>query len=810
MAAITQRIPNFLRGVSQQTDDLKLPGQVRDMINGYPDPTFGLLKRPGGKFIAELKDSGGTLITPTALNNAYIFSIFRDDTEQYLVALICNQSPSSNNEVKIWKLSDGSPVTVAYGSNAKDYLATAKENFQVLTVNDYTFITNTAKTVSTLAAPSYTANTKATVRILSVEYSAEYKVIINGSTASITTRNSDSPGSTPTRILNYEDILNDLKTAIDGLSISGLTVTKKDNTLELSRTSAFSIEAIGGKVGDALYCYQDAVENLTRLPKISSDGRIVKVANSNIGQDDYYLEYDAYNGGGSWIETRAPNVSAGLDAATMPHQLVRQSNGSFRFEAVAWESRLVGDNDSNPHPSFVGSTISQLFFYNNRLGALSEDNVTFSQAGDYFNFYSQTALTSVASDPIDISCASVRPAKLFAVMPTAQGLVLFSRTQQFMITADTGVFTPSTVSITSIANYEIDVLNRPVDMGTTMAFVSKVTSYTRVFEMETRGSQDSPIVVDISAVVPEWIPSTIDQVVSSPQNSILSLGSRGSNNLYLFRYYTSGEQRELQSWFKWKMSGNVLHHAISEDTMFLCTKQANSVVLQRVDLVQSPETSPIQTQDGIYVDPRLDIWRTNPTRSYDSANDRTKVYLGFKHDSALSPCIVSGQAVTGSSNYLDIGLITLPTQVLTDGSGDYVWVNGTDITGDQVIIGYLYDMEVDLPNIYVRSGENNRTADLTGSLVISRLKINTGLTGEFSFLVKAKGSNDWTESFVVADANYYPANDVPLDRSKLYTLPLHQKAKNMNLKMKASGPFPVSLISMDWEGHYSTKYYKRK
>ena len=47
MAAVTQRINNYLGGVSRQSDDKKLPGQVRECLNGYPDPTFGLTKRPG-------------------------------------------------------------------------------------------------------------------------------------------------------------------------------------------------------------------------------------------------------------------------------------------------------------------------------------------------------------------------------------------------------------------------------------------------------------------------------------------------------------------------------------------------------------------------------------------------------------------------------------------------------------------------------------------------------------------------------------------------------------------------------------------
>ena len=56
MPAVTQLIPNFLGGVSKQNDDKKLEGQVTECINGYPDPTYGLLKRPGMKFIDKLKN----------------------------------------------------------------------------------------------------------------------------------------------------------------------------------------------------------------------------------------------------------------------------------------------------------------------------------------------------------------------------------------------------------------------------------------------------------------------------------------------------------------------------------------------------------------------------------------------------------------------------------------------------------------------------------------------------------------------------------------------------------------------------------
>ena len=54
MSTISQSIPNLLSGISQQPDNRKRPGQLRDAINAFPDFALGLLKRPGGKFISKV------------------------------------------------------------------------------------------------------------------------------------------------------------------------------------------------------------------------------------------------------------------------------------------------------------------------------------------------------------------------------------------------------------------------------------------------------------------------------------------------------------------------------------------------------------------------------------------------------------------------------------------------------------------------------------------------------------------------------------------------------------------------------------
>ena len=810
MATVTQRIPSYLGGVSQQTDDLKFPGQLRTCLNGYPEPTFGMIKRPGGKFLAELKNTSNVLITPGDFDNGRWFSIFRDSTEQYVGVI-------KGTAISIWSLVDGSAKTVTYGSGAAAYLTGAKDDYDILTINDYTFITNKLTTVTTVAPSSYTLGVRATVRLLSVEYGAKYDVVVNGTTCTYTTFDAEAaivtPGQNRTTV-NEDVILNSLRASID--AIANIDAVRVGSTIEITSTNntPFTITAKGGQDGEGLTFFKDAVENASKLPSQSTHGRIVAVTNSVNQEDDFYLRFFANNGvsgPGYWEETIKPGISTGLTEATMPHQLIRNTNGTFTFQRAVWEPRLVGDDDSNPHPSFVGSTIQQLFFYNNRLGMLSEESVVTSQSGDFLNFYSNTALTSVASDPVDISCSSIRPAVLHGVVPVAQGLLLFSRSQQFLLTGDAGVITPANSSIKTISSYEMDPLNDPVDMGTTVAFVSKTPSYSRVFEMQTRGQDENPVVLDISRIVQEYVPSTIDQVVSSPQNSLLALGTTGSRDLFLFRFYASGDQRELQSWFQWKLSGVLQHITIDRDIVWAVTKQSASYVIHKIPLIQSPSTSVFLTSDGSKVDPRLDMWAAPASVAFNATpgNRYTKVYLPYKHDSSRTICVVTSNPNLTTPNYANAGLVLFPT-VLTDGGGQYAKIMDLDLSADSLIVGYTYDMDFELPRVYFRSGNDQQSSDYTAFLTVARMKFMFGLTGDVTFKLLAAGRSEWVDTQGVRDANYYLANDIPFVSTTQFTLPIHQRSENFRVRVFSSSPFPVSLVSMNWEGNYSPRFYARR
>ena len=109
MASISQVIPNYVQGISNQPDQLKIPGQVRDLKNAWPDVTRGCLKRPGSKHIADLHTySDGTWFT---------IDRGRDPTQQFLGKVWHTESRAPH--IQVWDL-NGKEREVAYADTPYD------------------------------------------------------------------------------------------------------------------------------------------------------------------------------------------------------------------------------------------------------------------------------------------------------------------------------------------------------------------------------------------------------------------------------------------------------------------------------------------------------------------------------------------------------------------------------------------------------------------------------------------------------------------------------------------------------------------
>ena len=746
MPAVTQRVDDYLGGVSRQSDDKKLPGQVEECINGYPDPTFGLTKRPGFQHI-------GNLGTGTTYDNSKWFFISRTETEKYIgcitPAVYNNASPpvlQSTGNIYIWNAITGVAITPTFIGSAQDYLTGARIDYDVLTIQDKSIITNRLVETGITSPPTtaqYAPNRQGTIRLTGSSLDNTYSGTVAGVSFSVTTSNTDGYASTLTQI----------ESAINGLGIPNLTVLRfKDNLyLERSGGSDFVLTATGGDFETAANSFQDQVPTLSELPSESKHGHVVKIVNSGALTSAYYLKFVANNGSGGpgfWEETISPSASTGLDASTMPHQLVNTAPDTFEFQPIPWVNRRAGDDNTNDHPSFIGQPINQSFFHNNRLGFLSADTVSMSQSGDFFNLYHSSAQVVTDADPVDLSANALKPVALHSVLPTSQGLVLFSANQQFLMSAEDGILTPAKTAIRAISSYEMDTLIDPVDTGTGISFISKTPSYTRVFSMVTRGEKENPIVSDIGRIVNEWIPSTVDTFISSAQNQFIAFSGQSTRYIYFFRQYSEGKDVKLQTWFNWLAPGNVQTIATDSDEFFAVTKQAGQFTLSKASLSQSPDDAIIVNNDGQRLNPCIDLYAQASSVVYDTAGNFSKCFIPYNDATNLTPVIII-KGTTATGQFIESGFTISPERVVESGN-TYFKVPVKDLTSiaSDVIVGYKYDFDVILPKTYYRLDNEMRQSDFTANLTIARMKFAVGLSGLMAFKLKSKGVRQGKREYI--------------------------------------------------------------
>ena len=321
MAAISQKLVGLVGGVSQQPDSLMLPGQLRECDNFYPDPTFGLVKRPGTQFVRRIENSAST---------GSWFFICKGLEEKLLLQV------TPLGVVKLWDAQSGIEQTVnALSSTATTYAShTKKDDLEVLQINDYVFVLNRTVTVEDDTATAAAQDPFGYVTLQTIAYDTSYTITIDGT--GFTYNTPTSSGSS----LNAATIVNGLASSINGNA--NYTATVVANYIHIKRTDGadFSLEATGSLSGSGLKAYKGIVGGIEDLPDQFLNNAVVGVTGSNDTEaDNYYLKFETSDNGtkgaGVWVETLKPGTSLGLDPTTMPHAIIREADGTYSFRELS-------------------------------------------------------------------------------------------------------------------------------------------------------------------------------------------------------------------------------------------------------------------------------------------------------------------------------------------------------------------------------------------------------------------------------------------------------------------------------------------
>ena len=644
---------------------------------------------------------------------------------------------------------------------------------------------------------------------------AYYKVTIEATSESIVQANlglvrpQPTPFDTETTI-TAESILGDIRTElIAGGSFSNSDITTIGTGLHIKRTSVFNAST---PVGELLNVVAGKVQDVGDLPSQCKHGMVVEVVNSEAEEDNHFVKFFGNNdkdGEGTWEECAKPGRKIRFDRSTMPVVLIRTADGNFRLAELdgasytisgdtyyhpQWDDALVGDDVTNPEPSFVGKQINKMLFFRNRFSILSDEYIVMSRPGDFTNFFAKSAIQFVASDPVDIAASSEYPAILYDGIQTNTGLVLFSKNQQFMLTTDSDVFSPQTAKINALSTYNFNFATNPISLGTTIGFLDNAGKFSRFFEMAQIQREGEPEIIEQSAVVNRLFEKDLKLISNSRENDVVFFSEENQPTLYGYKYFDNIRERKLASWFKWTLTGNIQYHCMQDDNLFVVVRNNNKDQLLKYSIKMDSNTFAL-AENRVHLDHLMSTsgWTYNATTGKSTKAKPT----GLESSNQLA-----AYDVDSGNNLGRYGLITV--------NGSNLELDG-DWSSETFLIGYQYTMEVELPTIYVTrlDGEAYK-ADSRANTVIHRANFAFGPIGIYETTLTRVGRSNFTKLFEITPANEYVANTASvLNDNKLYSIPIYDRNTNVGLTIKSTHPTPANILYMTWEGIYNDNFYTR-
>ena len=584
MPKVNKTYPAFYNGITQQSSELALDNQCRDMVNCIPDLVTGLTRRPPVKYVTH---------NSTYASTAKVFHTYDrgEDNEEYLFIKTNNY----DTPIAIYNKAGTLMTLNGITTTIKDYLNSG--DFKALTVQDTSYVVNKSKVVATstsgLSVSDANYNKVAYYwlkRASGDKYNPyNYAVYLDGTTYAC---NPDKPGSgvtdPPTGFEDSDYAANYLAGIIN--ASPSFNCTRSGSILKIWKDgyADFTFDSWDSWGNQASEGFKGSVNKLSDLPNDwpFSNTYIEIKGNDNNDFTNYYVKWD----GSSWMETMHPNELRGR-LTNMPIKIARTALNTFTYSSIDFDLPKVGDTESNPDPTFIGQTIQDIFFYKNRLGFASLDNVVMSQTGDYYDFYIKTVLDVLDDDPIDIAIASTQASQIYFVKPFQNSLFIFTKDSQFQMESE-GYTSPKTVSITSVSNYPMSTVVEPKVINNSLFFISTTGGRQQLREYIKDENTLSVKGIDLNITTPTLLSEAITSINVNGVLGYVILGT-ATNTVYLYMFKDSGTQRVQSSWTKWTLLqgfnylANSYEYSILDDTFIVVCKSGINYIYHNMDLTKT-------------------------------------------------------------------------------------------------------------------------------------------------------------------------------------------------------------------------------
>jgi hypothetical protein len=255
-----------------------------------------------------------------------------------------------------------------------------------------------------------------------------------------------------------------------------------------------------------------------------------------------------------------------------------------------------------------------------------------------------------------------------------------------------------------------------------------------------------------------------------------------------------------------------------DDKYYVVLNTGSTYTLEKFDIKLHSDTDLIGTspdQNRVHLDTRSTFASADLT--YNSSVDTTTFTLGEGYYSSrtLTAYCTTASDAAGKSYDIPASAITgtAPNQTVTlPGNWKTSTEAGSSTTSvnTDLIIGYEYEFEIELPKVYIVKKDGNRTISETrGSLIIHRMNFDFGDVGVIDVTLKRRGRDDYTYTVESLEWDNVLSSTATIASGYLHTIPVYDRNDNLSVFIKSNHPSPATLFSMNWEGDYSPRYYQR-
>lgn len=781
---------SLLRGVSQQSPEVRQAGQHEEQINLISDPVQGLTRRRGS-----IKRKHQALPTPTAVSAMLAAAqgyrththvsggkeydvLFRESlVDPAYVTGNAGHSPAVicyNRTDNVFVPLNGDAFTTAadtaIGSKGISAL-TSVGRLMVVAVKGVIPVTTTTNKWG----PSGSA--KLVLWVRGGAFDRTYSVAYAGGSFSYTTPAASVAGAATA--ISPQNIAAQLLAAAVAGGLTGSQVGA-----HLSINLALEATTSDGGDGSLLRSVYLTLDSVDLLPLMAFDGHVVKI---QTGPDSaFYVKASAKTGiTGSLQEVRwveCPGVEQGTTVTNFPVALVE--GGTLRLalspatlvgtSVPQFVPSTAGDLTSNaPHAFLNGKQITYLDVFQDRLIVGAGAAVGVSSAGDYFNFYRSSVVTVPIKDGFEMIAQGGEDDTLRHGVAYSRNLVIFGDKRQYIISGQTAL-TPTSANMAIMTTYADAADVAPIAAGGQIFYARNKEGSVNVHQIQPGTYVDSAESFPASAQISTYIRGPAAQLVVVPgaPSHLLVRSREVRTEVHVFSYLDQPDGRKQDAWYRWRFHdklGSLMGVVSTPDGVLLFWLRHNAI-LNRMDVVvdRLPMSTALSEQPY-----------------FDSARPWADVA-----GSELSPLDTDWKVAFSkpSERFLLGGDFDEAAALLAEYPTEAAYLQA----------GIPSEAYVDLTNPYIRDGQ--QLAILTGRTVITKLIVNMKDSSGLMSRITAGGQSVSTRfnGRILGDA-LNQIGKVPVTSTQ-HSVPIGRETREYRMRLSALLWYPLTLIGIEWVG----------